>query len=83
MKKKIFTALLSFLFIGVFAKEFTKQNKQIEGVTEIESQKPLGDCTFTIKGNFDGVEVDLEITVSDVSWLECKVLKSRVKQAMQ
>ncbi len=44
---------------------------------------PPTDCTFTIKGNFAGTAVDVQITVSDVSWLECTALKLGVKKALK
>ena len=33
------------------------------------------DCTVKIKGNINGHEVDLEITISDVSWVKCRALQ--------
>jgi hypothetical protein len=41
------------------------------------------DCTFTIKGNFSGTLVDIQITVSDVTFLECTLLKMGVKKALK
>jgi len=43
----------------------------------------LIDCTFNIKGTFDGVKVDLRITVYDISIIECGLLKLGVKDAMK
>jgi hypothetical protein len=41
------------------------------------------DCTFTIKGTFNGIVVDVEITVSGVSLLECALLKAGVTKAIK
>jgi hypothetical protein len=53
-----------------------------EDLQSLEHGQELMDCTFTIKGTFDGVKVDLQITVYDVSWLECGALKLGVKNAL-
>lgn len=44
---------------------------------------PPMDCTFTIKGTFNGVVVDVQITVSDVKFVECAALKLGVKKALK
>lgn len=41
------------------------------------------DCSFTIKGTFNGIAVDVEVTVSGVSLIECAILKAGVKKAIQ
>jgi hypothetical protein len=45
----------------------------------VKEQQQLKDCSFTIKGNYDGLEVDVEITVYDISWVECAALQLTVK----
>lgn len=42
-----------------------------------------GSCTFTIRGNFDGTVVNVTITVTDVSLIECALLKAGVKSAVE
>lgn len=39
------------------------------------SDKKVRDCTVKVKGTFNGVEVDLEVTISDVSWFQCQAIK--------
>lgn len=51
--------------------------------TSQQEHQDLYDCTFNIKGTFDGVKVDLQITVYDISWVECGLLKLGVKDAMK
>jgi len=46
---------------------------------KVEILKP---CTVEIKGDFDGVEVDLEVTV-DASWIECTFFKRGVRKAIE
>ncbi len=89
--KNIILAL--FIMIGVVSFANTKNthsnlNGNSEFLSNILSVKEANDflnlqlvkdCTITIKGTFDGVEVDLEITISDTSTLECLWLKARVK----
>ena len=41
------------------------------------------DCTFKIQGTFDGVKVDVDITVYDVGRIECGLLKLGVIKAMK
>ncbi len=50
---------------------------------DVASNAPSMDCTFTIKGNFAGTVIDVQITVSDVTWLECQALKLGVKKALK
>lgn len=40
------------------------------------------DCNLTIKGNFDGLEIDVVVTVHDITWIECQGLKAAVKAAL-
>jgi len=37
------------------------------------------DCTIRITGTFDGVEVDVEITIHDVTWVGCKLLQAGIR----
>ena len=37
------------------------------------------DCEITIKGNFEGNQVDVVVTIYDVSWAGCQTLKAAVK----
>ena len=46
------------------------------------AREELMDCTFNVKGNFGGSIVDVTITVSNVSGLECLLLKAGVKAAI-
>lgn len=83
----IFSVVLLILVSPVFGtdvKESQHANLQVtaNSIQVIENQD-LMDCTFGIKGTFDGVKVDVQITVSDVSWLECGALKLGVKNAMK
>jgi hypothetical protein len=77
MKKSILIICLSlFAFGSSFA-----GSSDINSISK-EETKTLRPCTITIKGNFDGVEVDLEVTV-DASRLECYFLKKGVRDAMK
>lgn len=41
-----------------------------------EKAKDIKDCTINVKGvTADGKEYDLEITISDVSWIKCQAIK--------
>jgi hypothetical protein len=37
------------------------------------------DCVIRITGTFDGVEIDLEITIHDVTWVGCKLLQAGIR----
>jgi hypothetical protein len=39
----------------------------------------LYDCEITVKGNFEGNQVDIVVTIYDVSWAGCQTLKAAVK----
>lgn len=41
-----------------------------------------GDCTVKVEGTFEGVEVDLEITISDVPWLKCQAFRILAKKKL-
>lgn len=55
----------------------------VESIALGATSDPQMDCTFTIKGNFSGTLVDVQITVSDVTFLECTLLKVGVKKALK
>lgn len=40
------------------------------------------DCSVSIKGKYAGVEMDLEITIYDISLFECGLLKLGVRSAL-
>lgn len=46
-----------------------------------KEKNKMGDCTLTIKGTFDGHKVDVVVTISDVSWGRCVLLKAGIKAA--
>jgi hypothetical protein len=50
--------------------------------TEINDIDTL-DCTAKVKATFDGVEVDLEITVFDVSFVSCAAFRAAVAIAVK
>ncbi len=37
------------------------------------------DCAIRIRGTFDGVEVDVEITIHNVTWVGCKLLQTGIR----
>lgn len=83
--KKYFNQLLAvcsltFLLLTSFAFVDTKEDTEetISELTKEKDQEEFKDCTFTIKGNYDGLEVDVEITVYDITWVECASLKLAV-----
>jgi hypothetical protein len=79
MKTLVLTIVLSFLFFSNVNSTEKEQNfKNIE-TTKAFNFSP---CTVTIKGNFEGIEVDLEITV-DATWIECAFLKKGIKDAIK
>lgn len=45
----------------------------------IATEDTIYDCEITIKGNFNGNEVDVVVTIYDVSWAGCQTLKLGVK----
>ncbi|MBU2997809.1 hypothetical protein KO500_15270 [Cellulophaga baltica] len=45
----------------------------------IDSKSKLKDCAVQIEGNFDGVEVDIEVTIYDVSWGKCTLFQLGIK----
>ena len=45
-------------------------------------EEDLLDCTVIIKGNYYGIEMDLEITVYNVSLFECGLLKVGIRSAL-
>jgi len=38
-------------------------------------------CTFSFKGTINGVEVDVTVSVSEVSKVECAIMKAAAKSA--
>jgi len=52
------------------------------GETNASAVAPM-DCTVTIKGNFDGMIVNVTITVSNTNLAECLLLKAGVKAAIK
>lgn len=88
-KRSFFFAALVILISPVFANEITgykMENQEKAAVATVaapDSPQDLVDCTVRIKGTFDGVKVDVEITVYDVTWLECQALKIGIKKAME
>lgn len=40
------------------------------------------DCKVTIKTEVDGNKIDLVVTIYDVNWADCQVLKAKVKLAL-
>jgi type 1 fimbria pilin len=79
MKKSILIIAFSFLF---FSSANSTEKGQIYNNLEITENLDFSPCTVTIKGNFDGVEVDLEVTV-DATWFECVFLKKGIKDAIK
>ncbi|WP_298949991.1 hypothetical protein [uncultured Nonlabens sp.] len=61
--------------------EILDYQKRDQSVFQIESSDVM-DCTVTISGTFDGVEVELEITIEDVTYLGCGILKAKVAAAV-
>ncbi|PJB52158.1 hypothetical protein CO100_00350 [Candidatus Berkelbacteria bacterium CG_4_9_14_3_um_filter_33_5] len=41
--------------------------------------KEFYDCQITIKGNFEGTQVDVVVTIYEVSWAGCQTLKVAMK----
>ena len=76
MKKSILLLCFSFFFANISLANTSMFKEKIEFKEEL---KP---CTVHIKGTFDGIEVDLEVTV-DASWLECTFFKRGVKKAVE
>lgn len=88
MKKSIIV-LLIMTFGFSFASNSVETNKS-ESIPKIELDNPsiyqssffhkvFVDCTITVQGTFNGVEVDVEVTISDVSWLKCQAVKLLAK----
>ena len=51
----------------------------VENEIHKDLKNKMKDCTVKIKGNFDGVEVDIEVTVYDVSWTKCTLFQLGIK----
>ncbi len=47
------------------------------------TKEVLGSCTFAVNGTFNGVVVNVTITVSEVSALECAVMKAAARKALE
>ncbi len=80
MKKIVLTIFFAFVFLGGIAASGSILPEIVDQI-EIDKTKTKP-CTVTIKGVFDGIEVDLEITV-DTSWFKCAFLKKGVKKALE
>ncbi len=80
MKKLVLTIFFAFIFLGGIAAA-NSDLLEISDKVEFCNKEPRP-CTVTIKGVFDGIEVDIEVTV-DASWFECTFLKSGVKKAIE
>ena len=79
MKKLVLIIVFSFLFFNNANSTEKEQNFKNIKTTKVYNFSP---CTVTIKGNFDGIEVDLEVTV-DATWIECTFLKKGIKDAIK
>ena len=69
--------ILSVLFVVLFL-----SGAAIPAISNAAEVAPIT-CTFTIKGTFNGTVVDVQISVSDVTLVECALLKAGVKKAIQ
>lgn len=49
---------------------------------QVAMEEDLMNCTVSIKGKYFGIDMDLEITVYDVSLFECGLLKVGVLSAL-
>ena len=80
--KKYFTKIIAvclFSFICFTSLASSESSEESASSVETDDQlEQVKDCTFSIKGNYDGVEVDVEITVYDITWAECAALKVAV-----
>lgn len=74
---KVLSIFLAALLVGASA--WTSGGAQ--ATTFAPAPEELMDCTFTIKGNFGGTDVNVTVTVSNVSLVECALLKAGVKAA--
>lgn len=83
MRILLTSAILFFATISFASTDSNRINNEAEVKLEKFDVQQVMDCTITIKGNFDGVEVELEITVADISWLECASLRTAVKLALK
>ena len=52
------------------------ESQYSETTTDAEADR---DCLVTVKGNFQGVEINVELTISDTSYLDCLGLKIKIK----
>ncbi|MFQ3214932.1 MAG: hypothetical protein ACJAT1_001984 [Marivirga sp.] len=77
INKTLVIGVLFFVSFTSFGLE--KSDEKPTSSAEVKEQQQLKDCSFTIKGNYDGLEVDVEITVYDISWVECAALQLTVK----
>ncbi|MDO6489916.1 MULTISPECIES: hypothetical protein [unclassified Cellulophaga] len=90
MKKSIlylFLMTFGFSFAGNSAYNMKKEESlpkiKFDNLTTDKysfSDKELIDCAVKVKGTFNGVEVELEVTISDVSWLKCQAVKLLAKK---
>ena len=76
MKKSILLLCFSFFF----ANNAILNASSLGETTKVTAE--LRPCTVKIKGTFDGVEVNLEVTV-DATWLECTFFKRGVRKAIE
>lgn len=86
MKKILFIAAFALTSSLTFANGSVDTLKSKEVVTpavktqnSTDADEANRDCTVTVKGTFQGVEINVELTISDTSYLDCLGLKAKIK----
>lgn len=75
MKKIVFIFAICLCSFNAYSPYKVINSKNNLEVTKADYQL-IRDCTIKVKGTTpDGKEYDLEITISDVSWLKCQAIK--------
>lgn len=83
MKKLVYATMLSMVFVSARANDLN-HNLDLKGtdkkVVKLKKSKInyFGDCVLTIKGNYGGHQVDVVVTISDVSLVKCLALKAGI-----
>lgn len=89
MRKINFILILTLAPLLNFAKNSGEKNESLNKEALVlncenkpeEPEEIKRDCTIKIKSTIQGVKVDLEITLSDVSWGDCLLFKTGLKAA--
>lgn len=83
IRKTVCLTIISLAFFTASANEIkrdldlkTAENKVVK--LKKSKNQVFRDCVLTIKGNYGGHQVDVVVTISDVSYVKCLALKTGI-----